>query len=296
MPAALTSISTSTRSARRQRERREAQRVEMAALAGFEAQRHRGIEPLLARRTAAVEALDVASFAAEGDFALRVVPQEFAPEQSASICERTSGGRSIPRQRRFECSLRMTRNNPMAGACATAVASPVPPRRLRAARHEIDAKLGHRHRSVLERLGEVEQGVGAHQRRTAFRRRVQSPKINDALAAARLRHTLQEAAVQSSGALGTQRESVVPVSARNRCRGARRGIAHPMRAVAKPVASPSPEASAKMSHEFLRATLRASPSARIAGSGFFPGFAREQADLSFTARRDQSTRAATPSR
>ena len=65
-----------TRPAGRQRKRREAQRVEMAALAGFQAQRHRRVEPLLAGRTTAIEALYVASFASQGDLALGVFAQQ----------------------------------------------------------------------------------------------------------------------------------------------------------------------------------------------------------------------------
>ena len=64
-----------------QRERREAQRVELAALAGLEAQRHRRIERLLHGGTSSRETLYVAGFATEGDFALAVVPQQFAPER-----------------------------------------------------------------------------------------------------------------------------------------------------------------------------------------------------------------------
>ena len=40
------------------------------ALAGFEPQRHVGLEPLLAIRTSAIETLRITGFAAEGDFAL----------------------------------------------------------------------------------------------------------------------------------------------------------------------------------------------------------------------------------
>src|SRR5690349_19002044 len=54
----------------------------MAAFAGLEAQRHRWIERLLNRRTSARKTLCVASLTSEGDFALGVIPQKFAPEQS----------------------------------------------------------------------------------------------------------------------------------------------------------------------------------------------------------------------
>ena len=69
------------RPARRQRKRREAQRVEVAALARFEPQRDLRRERLLHGRTPATEALHVAGFAAEGDFALDVGALQFAPEQ-----------------------------------------------------------------------------------------------------------------------------------------------------------------------------------------------------------------------
>ena len=56
--------------------RHETQRVKMPSIAGLEPQRHIGIEPLLALRPATAKALHVSRFTAEGDFALRIVPQQ----------------------------------------------------------------------------------------------------------------------------------------------------------------------------------------------------------------------------
>ena len=81
-----------------QREGREAQAVEQTALAGLEAQRHRGIELLLARRQAASDALHVACLAAEGDFALVVHMEQFDARARHDPISEASGGRSMPRQ------------------------------------------------------------------------------------------------------------------------------------------------------------------------------------------------------
>src|SRR5262249_22705208 len=67
-----------THPAGRRRKRRETQSVEVAALAGLEAQGRRWIERLLDGRTSWREALCVAGFATEGDFALGVIARQFA--------------------------------------------------------------------------------------------------------------------------------------------------------------------------------------------------------------------------
>ena len=69
----------------------------------------------------------------------------------------------MPRQVRFEYSLRMTRNNPMPGACADGRRGGFAAHRLRAARDQIDAQLGSG-AGRFERLAEVQQRVGAHER------------------------------------------------------------------------------------------------------------------------------------
>ena len=65
----------------RQLERSETERIEMPALAGFEAQRQGGIKPLLAGRPAAIQSLGITRFAAEGNLALRGFEDQLAPKQ-----------------------------------------------------------------------------------------------------------------------------------------------------------------------------------------------------------------------
>ena len=158
------------RSARRQRERRKTQRIEVTALAGFESQRQSRIEPLLARRPAAIESLDVARFAAQGDLAFRVFAQQLAPEQ------RRIRGRAFERQidsaagkirilvqnHAHQSDGRRLRDRDRLQLAA---------HRLRAASDEIDAKLG-RGPVAFERLREMEQRVSAHsvRRRPSGRR------------------------------------------------------------------------------------------------------------------------------
>ena len=110
-----------TRAAGRQRKRSEAQGVEMAALAGFEAQRQERIEPLLARRGDRGRVVGRSALRRGGRFRARRLCETVRSKAEAASDAEGSGGRSMPRQERLECSLKMTRNKPMAGACATAV-------------------------------------------------------------------------------------------------------------------------------------------------------------------------------
>ena len=125
MPAALTLISTSPGPQTRQGEGREAQSVEKTAFAGLESQRHRGIEPLLAVGRPRPRRLDVARLAAEGDFAFGIVPQQFMPEQRIVRGGRRRG-RSMPRQEKFGCSLRITRKKPIEGCLRHGGRAPSP--------------------------------------------------------------------------------------------------------------------------------------------------------------------------
>ena len=74
----------------------------------------------------------------------------------------------------------MTRNNPMAGACATAVGLQVAADRLGAARDEIDAQLG-RGAMRFERLREMQQSVQIAGIVPSSTARVEVPEVNDAL-------------------------------------------------------------------------------------------------------------------
>ena len=115
-------------------------------------------------RQAAGDALDVAGLAAQGDFALGVGVEQFAPEQGHDRRRKLRVGRSMPRQEKFGCSPRMTRKIPIDGAWATAVAPMSLAGGLGAAGDEIDAQLGDRPCVSSERMSEMQQRVDAHQR------------------------------------------------------------------------------------------------------------------------------------
>ncbi len=122
MPAALHVDEHLPGLARRHGERREAQRVEVPALAGFEPQRHGRIERLLARRACRGRA--AARSALRRGRRLRARcrrVEQLAPKRAERPPRKAPAARSMPRQARFGCSLRMTRKRPSAGACATAV-------------------------------------------------------------------------------------------------------------------------------------------------------------------------------
>ena len=70
-----------TRPARRQFKRREAQGVETTALARFQTQRQRRVEPLFAGWTATIESQHIASFTSQRDFAFAILANYFAPKQ-----------------------------------------------------------------------------------------------------------------------------------------------------------------------------------------------------------------------
>ena len=96
----------------------------------------------------------------------------FRPVARPRAADRLRGRRSS------ECSLHITRSNPMAGACAGTMAFMSRPDRLRAARDHIDTELC-RWSGEFDCLGQLEQRTGAHQHWIAFPRLVQGPKIDD---------------------------------------------------------------------------------------------------------------------
>ena len=174
-----------TRPAGAQRERREAQRVEVAALAGLEAQRHRRIERLLNGRTSSREALCVAGFATEGDFALGVVPQQFAPEQGG-IGPGSHRRQIDPAAGEVRVFIKDDTEQPDAGSLSHRGRGHLAAHRLRPARDGIDphfaSGMGRR-----ERLAEVQQRVGAHERIRDFRGCVEPPEVDDSIDRCRCR-------------------------------------------------------------------------------------------------------------
>ena len=117
--------------------------------------------------------------------------------KAASDSEAT-GGRSIPRQAKFGYSLRMTRNKPTPGACATVVAAVSRPTgcapRVTESMRTLPPGLRR-----FERLAEVQQGVGAHERvsrlprarRGSRDRRFARPALSVAQAVEKLRPILR---------------------------------------------------------------------------------------------------------
>src|SRR4029077_7630116 len=65
----------------RQLEGRESQRIKVTSVVGAEPQRHARIQPLLAPRPAATEALNISRLAGNGDFALGIIAEQLTEEK-----------------------------------------------------------------------------------------------------------------------------------------------------------------------------------------------------------------------
>ena len=114
-------------------------------------------------RAAAGEALHVSGFAAEGDFALGIVPQQFAPEQGVIRC-RSAGEQIDPAADEVRVFAEHHAQQPDGRRLRHGIVACISrPDRLRSARDEIDTQLCRRS-GEFDRLSEVEQCVGAHQR------------------------------------------------------------------------------------------------------------------------------------
>src|SRR3954470_5924356 len=129
-------------------------------------------------RSAAVEPLHVARFAAKSDFTLRFGSQQFVPDQ-ADVSRRGCG-------RQIDAAADVVRilvqNYPEesdSGSLCNSRRSGVATNGLRAPRHRVDAQV-RRRKNSRQRLNKVEKGVGA-ENRAMIEPRIEVPKIYDPL-------------------------------------------------------------------------------------------------------------------
>ena len=168
----------------------------------------------------------------------------------------------------------------MAGACATAVAIHLAAHRLRAARDAdrcAASPSGLVSSSAWVRCSNASVPMSAavtsaRLRRDSRDRRSARPARSSAQASKQLLPILRSFRAQGEGVIFVGGANCWPRRAtRQRAPAARSCVAS---------RSPSPEASAKMSHDFLRGRLRRDAAGGRSGRSL-PGFAREQADLAF---------------
>src|SRR4051794_7963918 len=127
----------------------------MAALLGFEAQRDGRVDPLLARCGAAIDALNVAGFAAQRRLALGFGAEQLGPEQ---VCIRGAASRWEIDPAAGEVRVLVQDNAEQTDGRGLRDGGRlrVPADGLRAAGDEIKTELRHWHR-VLRSLREMEQ-------------------------------------------------------------------------------------------------------------------------------------------
>ena len=183
----------------------------------------------------------------------------------------------MPRQTSLECSFEMTRINPMAGACPTALGCEIASDRLGAARHEIETQLG-AGAVGFERLREMEQRVQIAGHALVIDLRVEIPKIDDALRRVLLARFDQFLPVLER--FRPQGEGIGSIELEIRLLRRATRQRTPVSRSREINASPSPEASANTSHDF---SSGASTAVSTGAAVFLSGLPREQADLAFAA-------------
>jgi hypothetical protein len=148
----------------------------MSAFAGLEPKRQFGIEPLFGRRAAAIEAADIAGFAAQRNFSFTVLAQQLLPERGGigralfvRQVDRAPGQvRMLVQNDAHQANGRRLRDRQR---CTFASG------RLRVAGDQVETQAGRRP-CAFERLREQQEGIQAFRFVNFF---IQIPEINEAL-------------------------------------------------------------------------------------------------------------------